>query len=124
MPVTNSQEVEVLSKGQIDRLTKDELQKYANNLSKEYKKLYDRLFDENNGIIQRLESQLAVSTNINNHLVKKVIELEKASNNNAQYARKETIELRGFDPNINDKEIEGKVLHIINSIKEDNTLVL
>ena len=90
MPVTNSQEVEVLSKGQIDRLTKDELQKYANNLSKEYKKLYDRLFDENNGIIQRLESQLAVSTNINNHLVKKVIELEKASNNNAQYARKET----------------------------------
>ena len=114
-----SQELAVLSNALIDKLNKHEVAKYACDLTKAYQQLYSTLFNKENGIIVRLESQLAVSTNVNNYLLKRPTEVEKASNDNAQYARKETIELQGFNPNIADDEVEDKVLHI-NSIRSEN----
>ena len=50
--------------------------------------------------------------------MKKLIEVERISYGNVQYARKGTIELHGFHPNIPDTGIESKVLKIINEIKD------
>ena len=107
--------VEILSNSQIEKLNKTDLQKYAANLTHAYRKLYDKLFNETDGVIPRLESQLAISNNTNKLLMQKLIEVEKTSNGNAQYARKETIELHGFDPETLDEVIEDSVLSIINS---------
>ena len=115
---------DVLSKAQISLLNKNDLVKYANNLSKAYNKLFDRLFNDKTGVIPMMESQIAVIKSINDTLVKKLILVERTSNGNAQYARKETIEFHGFNPDTSVKEVEGKVLNIINSITtndNDNT---
>ena len=51
--------------------------------------------------------------------MKKLTQLEKVSVN-AQYARKESIELHGFDPDPRNNIIENQVLGIINNIRSDD----
>ena len=111
---------EVLADAQIEQLNKPNLQKYTRELSQAYKKMYHSLFDPDSGIIPKLESQIAIVSNTNSLLLKKLADVERTSIGNAQYSRKETIELHGFDPKVNDNEIEAKVINIVNAIKNDD----
>ena len=47
---------------------------------------------------------------VNSLLVKKLTAVEKTCNSNAQYTRKETIELSGSNPDTPDNEVERNVL--------------
>ena len=47
----------------------------------------------------------------------KLTALEKQSNRNTQYARKESAELHSVPTNIPDKQLEGMVLSMLNDIK-------
>ena len=80
--------------------------------------MFATLFDENEGIITKLQNQLQVATQINQHLLKKVNELERRQYSTDQYTRKESIELKGFDPEISNEDIEKNVLAVLNTIKE------
>ena len=101
-------------------MNRDKLLKYATNLSGEYEKMFNKLFDESDGIIPKLQKQLQVATEINQHLLKKVNQLERRQYSTDQYTRKESIELKGFDPNIADADVEKSVLEVLNTIKEDD----
>ena len=111
--------IDILPKVDIEKMKRPELQAYAINLSTAYSNLYDTLFNPNNGVIPRLESQLAIANNTNQILLKKLIDVERISYSNAQYSRKESIELSGFDPSIPNEEIEGKVVNLLNFLKDD-----
>ena len=69
LPMARS--VDILSNAQIEKLTQNELQKYATNITHAYKHLYDTLSNEETGGIPRLEGQLAIATNSNKLLMKK-----------------------------------------------------
>jgi hypothetical protein len=107
------------TKAELNSMNRDKLLKYATNLSVDYEKLFSKLFDETEGVIPQLQKQLKVATEINQHLLKKVNELERRQYSTDQYTRKESIELRGFDPNIPDGDVEKSVLEVLNAIKED-----
>ena len=111
---------EVLTKKDIKALNKEDLQNYAFKMSNSYRDLYTKLFEKNKGVISQLQDQLSIAANTNKILLAKVINIEKLSYGNAQYARKETIEFHGFNTDIDDKAMEGKVLQVINSIKEED----
>ena len=113
-------EVQTLTNSQISHLNKDELKKYATNITQAYRNLYDKLFNESTGVIPRLEYQLTIATNTNKLFMNKLIEVEKVSNGNAQYSRKESIELQGFNPETPNEQIEEHVIEILNLIKEDD----
>ena len=67
-------EFEILSKKEINSLNKDDLQKYAVRVSIAYKGMYNTLFSNENGIIPKLERQLAVALNSTNTFVNEEID--------------------------------------------------
>ena len=95
------------SSEEINRLSASDAKSYAKQLSASYKSLMDKLFKPETGIIARLESQLSISQKVNEALVRQLNKVERTSINNAQYARKETLEFHGvpesFDDNLEKK---------------------
>ena len=112
--------IDLKSNKEIKNLNKADCASYANNISNAYRTLYETLFNENNGIIPRLEAQLNVATQVNQLLLRKITSLERRQYSTDQYTRKESIELKGLDPNLPDNEIESKVVEILNIIKDDD----
>ena len=116
----NAEKFTVLATEDIKRLNKEELKVYTINLSKHFAVIRDALFDED-GVLGRLSSQLAVSSRVNELLMKKLEAVERTANSNSQYARKETFEVHGFPKEIPDSMVEKTVLNIINELKDTST---
>ena len=112
--------IELLSNAQIDNMNKSQSQAYAKKLTQVYKNMYVKLFDPDQGIIPKMQKDLEKAASTNQYLIEKLIEVEKVSYSNAQYARKETIEFTGFDASNAPEDIEKKVLSVINLIKDDD----
>ena len=105
---------------EIERLKLAEAKAYAKDLTKQFKKMYDHLFNENDGVIPKLQSQLAVSQRINERFLSQLNDVEKQTTSNAQYARRETLELHGVPDSFNDnEELEAKVVNLLNDIAPD-----
>ena len=84
----NAEKFTVLATEDIKRLNKEELKVYTINLSKHFAVIRDALFDED-GVLGRLSSQLAVSSRVNELLMKKLEAVERTANSSV-HARKET----------------------------------
>ena len=93
---------------------------YTLSLTKHFSIIRNAIFAED-GIIGKLSSQLAVSANVNSLLLKKFEAVERTAHSNAQYARKETFEIHGIPLDVPDKEVEDKVLAIMNELKDEDT---
>ena len=72
------------------------------------------LFDPENGVIARLQSQLSVSSRVNSLLSKRLLRLERSNNMNSHYLRKETVELQKSHKEVPENAREEKVLEIFN----------
>lgn len=81
-------------------------------------KLNSNLFDPENGVIARLQSQLSVSSRVNSLLSKRLLRLERSNNMNSHYLRKETVELHKFHKEVPENAREEKVLEVFNELKE------
>ena len=64
----------------------------------------------------KLESDLAITKAINESLRNQIITLERQCWNNAQYSRRETLEISGVPENTDDGELEGKVLTVLSKL--------
>ena len=110
----------ILDDETIKRINKEELKVYTLQLSKHFAVIRGALFDED-GVLGKLSSQLAISTRVNELLLKKLEAVERTANSNAQYARKESFEVHGISENVPDNKVEETVLEIINEIKDELT---
>ena len=114
--------ITVKPRSELSALRKPQLLDYAVDLGKSLETLSKRLFDPESGIIAQLQSQIAVSSRVNAILSERLLRLEKNTNMNSQYLRKETIEIHKFPAAevIPDNEVENKVLEILNTIKGED----
>ena len=68
------------------------------------------------GYFKKLESDLAVTKNLNSKLMDRVVQTERQCWANAQYSRRDTIEVIGIPSSIRDKDLEDKVRNIFGEI--------
>ena len=108
------------SNTEIKALNKTEAQNYSTKVTSSYKKLVEALFDKDHGILVGMQKQIAEQQRVNTRLLEKMDALEKQQIRADQYSQKETIEIRGFDENLNDVDIEKKVVEVLNAIRENH----
>ena len=68
------------------------------------------------GHFKKLEADLAVTKNVNSKLMERVVQTEIQYWANAQYSRRDTIEIIGIPSSIRDKDLEDKVRNIFREI--------
>ena len=108
------------SDAEINKLKLDEAKAYAKTVTKSLHSFYQHLFDPANGVIVKLQSQLAVSQKINETLMRQLTDVERSSINNSQYARCETLELHGVPESFdNGSGLEANVISLLNEIAPD-----
>ena len=102
------------------KLTEDELV----NLSLEYQSKFnstlaniDKDIGELRNDFKKLEADLAISRSANTKLRDRIISLERQCCSNSQYSRRECLEITGLPDNINNEDLEEKVLMIFEKIK-------
>ena len=66
-----------------------------------------RKFNEN---FVKLESEINIVKKVNKLLNKKVIDIERQCWENAQYSRRECLEVAGIPRDVSDENLESKVL--------------
>ena len=69
-----------------------------------------------NDNFKKLEGELIVSKKVNSELQKHIIQLEKQCWANAQYSRRECLELVGIPSSIEHDQLEDKVVEIFNKV--------
>ena len=100
-----------LSKSELGHLvlqTEASLASQITNLTTEVKDLL--------GYFKKLESDLAATKNLNSKLMDRVVQTERQSWANAQYSRRDIIEVFGIPSSIRDKDLEDKVRNIFGEI--------
>ena len=100
-----------LSKSELVQLvlqTEASLASQITNLTTEVKDLL--------GYFKKLESDLAVTKNVNSKLMDRVVQTERHCWTNAPYSRRDTIEVIGIPSSIRDKDLEDKVRNIFGEI--------
>ena len=100
-----------LNKDDLIRLALDYQQKYDITLDKISKELAELRKSYN-----KLESDLAITKAVNESLRNQILTLERQCWSNAQYSRRETLEISGIPENIDDGELEGKVLTVLSKL--------
>ena len=64
----------------------------------------------------KLESDLAITNAVNESLTNQIFTLERQCSSNAQYSRRETLEISGIPENIDDGELKGNVLTVLSKL--------
>ena len=64
----------------------------------------------------KLESELATIKVVNELFKNQIVTLERQCWSNAQYSKRETLEISGIPENIDDGELEGKVLTVLSKL--------
>ena len=101
----------VRTRSQLENLSKEELIEElisVDDVSSKLSHLSNRL----NKFLRRLEvvsSDLAIKRNYNRFLTKRVIQLERNEVTNAQYHRRESVEVNPVPPSISDEELEMNI---------------
>ena len=73
----------------------------------------------------KLEADIQVSRNVNSKLSERLLTMERRCYANEQYSRRECLEISGIPASVADKDLESKVLEILEEIDVpiDPTLV-
>ena len=101
----------VFTRAQLDTLSREELVEELIKCSNkaDQLKIFTDWFDDFVGKHDNLQSELAISKNYNSLLVNRTIKLDKNALNNAQYIRRDMLELNPIPHSINNFDLEEKV---------------
>ena len=108
-PIENS--LSRLNKDDLNRLALDYQQKYDITLTKNSKELADLRKNYN-----KLEADLAITKAVNVSLRNQILTLERQDWRNAQYSIRKTLKICGIPENIDDGELEWKVLTVLSKL--------
>ena len=105
-------------------MNKLDLVQYASSLGDTFLTLKDKLLNPETGIVptlqrqvEMLNSQLQVSQKINQELIKQLGFVERTSIENAQYARRESLELHGIPDSFgNGETLESNIIKLVNDM--------
>ena len=101
----------VFTRAQLDTLFREELVEEiikCSNIADQTKTLTER-FNEFVGKYEKLQSELVISKNFNSLIVNRIINLERNALSNAQYIRREMLEINPVLHSINNVDLEEKV---------------
>ena len=105
------------SDAEINKMKLDDCRAYARNVTKSFNAFNQHLFDPVNGVITKLQSQLALSQQINQTLLEQLHTVERDTISNSQYARRETLELHGVPESFDEGPgLEANVIGLINDV--------
>ena len=111
----------VLTGSQIENLTREELIEellQISDISCQLKALNDR-FDIFAAKHEELKSDLLIAKNCNTLLHQRIIQLERSAVNNAQYPRRESLEVNPVPRDIGDNVLEETVCRVISLTGND-----
>ena len=116
-----------LNKEDLVTITLDYQGKY-NNILDDLKKDISDLKGDLYGLksdFPKLEADIQVIRNVNSILSERLITMERRCHANEQYSRRECVEISGIPASVADKDLESKVLEILEEIDVpiDPTLV-
>ena len=89
-------------------LEKEFMSKSISDLTSEIQKL--------TGVVARLESEVSILRRVNDELQKQLISTERQCWANAQYSRRECIEVAGIPSSVSDDNLENKVLKFFHKL--------
>ena len=101
------------------RLNKEDLVRMILDYQGKFNNILDELKNDLNELktkFCKLESDLHISRNVNDKLSDKLTVLERKCHANEQYSRRECLEISGIPAEVGDKDIEKKVLEVLDAI--------
>ena len=101
------------------RLNKEGLVRMLLDYQGKFNNILDELKNDLNELktkFCKLESDLHISRNVNDKLSDKLTVLERKCHANEQYSRRECLEISGIPAEVGDKDIEKKVLEVLDAI--------
>ena len=101
------------------RLNKEDLVRMLLDYQGKFNNILDELKNDLNELktkFCKLESDLHISRNVNDKLSDKLTVLERKCHANEQYSRRECLEISGIPAEVGDKDIEKKVLEVLDAI--------
>ena len=106
----------------LDKLLKRDLISIVLSLEEQNRSLQSQMSEVNNEVVGEMrkfnenvskpQSELSVAKRVNTELTKRIVTLERQCRVNAQYSRKECVEVVGIPHQVDDKHLEAKVLSI------------
>ena len=103
----------------LSRLNKDDLIRLALDYQQKYDITLDKIGKELAKLrksYNKLEPDLTITKAVNESLRNQIIMLKRQYWSNAQYARRETLEISRIPENIDDGDLEGKVLTVLSKL--------
>ena len=105
----------VRTRSQLENLSKDELidevpslENFKNDINRKFSELNDR-FNDFESKYEMVNSNLSISRRCNDLLLERITQLERNNLNNAQYNRRETLEINSVPSDIADDVLEQSV---------------
>ena len=102
-----------------NKLSKQELVAMYLKVTKKIESLNDHLLEEVQHVrdtFKRVESELSVVKTVNHLLSKRLVDMERQCWANAQYSRRECVELVGIPQSVKDDDLEKEVIKIVNKV--------
>ena len=100
-------------------LNKEDLVRMLLDSQGKFNNILDELKNDLNELktkFSKLESDLHISRNVNDKLSDKLAVLERKCHANEQYSRRECLEISGIPAEVGGKDIEKKVLEVLDAI--------
>ena len=111
--------MEALSEESLNKLTKPEIVAAYMNLQTKMTKMESNMINEVrklNGNLEKLRSELDVTKNVNSLLSDRLTSLERQCWANAQYSRRECVEISGIPKSVEDNALESTSCKIFDKV--------
>lgn len=100
----------------LEQLNKKSLVSIILSLQNKLETVNDKLVEEFKQIKDKIEADLSVTKQVNDLLVTRVTNLERQCWANAQYSRRECLEIVGIPSNVSHQNLENKVIEVFSKV--------
>ena len=100
----------------LELLNKKSLVSIILSLQNKLETVKDKLVEEFKQIKDKIEADLSVTKQVNDLLVTRVTNLERQCRANAQYSRRECLEIVGIPSNVSHQNLENKVIEVFSKV--------
>ena len=103
----------------LNKIPKQELVSMYLKISKKMESLNDHLLEEVKHMrdtFKHMEAELSVCKNVNSLLSKRLVDMERQCWANAQYSRRECLEVVGIPQSVKDHDLENVVIQVANKV--------